>query len=641
MAGTIANLVYSNTHFGDTHQSPQDSMISVGFTNGLRTMDEDDVLEYLQDDSFTKRAEMLEYLRTASRNNGGVLPFRDPVRIFQGLCLVLDDSNWDNRLQCIILISSLIKNCNNVETCMSVVLPKIIYHFGDNKPAIKRAVVQTVHVYMKAVSDVQPIFNAMIQFGLDSNNYFVKKGTIVNLPMLLTPEFCNEDYSSIVLSLTKKLLESTPSAEENLKQSVLLSMNKIRELVGENTFTVYLQGLSQPLRKFYYRIIGNEKEKSGEQKGLLNSTGYQFGVVPSHIIQNLNEHSDYRSRTRAVEELKGILHNLTDSNALLPYTKDFIDFLSELLDDNNFRITTVTLEIMGILVQKLQLDIRPILEQLIHALSKRMEDNKKAVHQALMKVVIQLMHVLSSKPVLKVLCENLKNRHSRVRQETLNLVIAALLTFPSCDFDLAWLCKAIAPTLVDQKRLVRQASLECYALLAQAMGFSKLHPLIQAVDSIEIDNSGDYDGVLAAVQARLSRKQLPRFDADGLVEYALPKPSSASKSGANNGPHNLDMEWICQASGGSGTSARTTRIEALELESVTSSARSTPAHIMFENGGTSSMRSTPRRYPSAGKGRSRLPWDDENNDVQNGHTAQQVNNILLFEPPNYYFQRNM
>ena len=628
MAGTVANLVYSSTNFIDTRQATtsQTSAPAGGYTtNGLRTMDEDDVLEYLHDESFTKRAEILEYLRTTSRNNGGVLPFRNPVRIFQGLSMVLDDSNWDNRLQCIILISSLIKNCSDVETCMSIVLPKIIYHFGDNKPAIKRAVVQTVHVYMKAVHNVQPIFNAMIQFGLDSNNYFVKKGTIVNLPMLLTPEFAKEDYSNIVLSLSKKLLESSPSPEENLRQSVLLSMNKIRELVGEETFTEYLQGLSAPLRKFYHRIVGSDAEN--EQAKPSNPMGYQFGVVPSHIIQNLRDHSDYRSRTRAVEELKGILQNLTDSNALVPYTREFVYFLSELLDDNNFRITTVTLEIMGVLVQKLQLDIKPVLEQLIHALSKRMEDNKKAVHLALTSVVIQLMHVLSSKPVLKVLCENLRHRHSRVRQETLNLVIAALLTFPSCDFDLAWLCKAIAPTLVDQKRLVRQASLECYALLAQAMGFSKLQPLTQAVDSIEIDNNGNYDGVLAAVQARLSRKQLPRLDADGLVEYALPKPSSANKSGANSGPQNLDMEWICQAAGGAGTSARSTRSEALELESVTSSARSTPSHLMFENGGTSSVRSTPRRHPSAGKGRSRLPWDEDASSIHNGHNAQQV---LLF-----------
>ena len=608
MAGTVANLVYSNAVLGRNYDSSNhlgSSATKISNTHAtvpqnisvLMNMDESDVLDRLRDESFNNRAEILEYLRSAARSNHGKLPFHDPVQIFEGLALVLNATNWNIRLQCILLINDLIANCDDLETCMSVVLPKIIYHFGDNKSAIKRAVVQTVHVYMKYADNVQPIFKSIVQFGLESNNYFVKKGTIVNLPMLLTKEFSSEDYSKIVHCLSKKLVESAPP-EENLQKHVIMSLNKIKDLVGSATFNEYLKGLSPPLRKYYWKVTGADE----------STPMYTFGVVPSHIIQTLQETNEYRSQTQAVEDLKKILQDLTDVRALYPHTYEFIMFLHTLLDYTSFRVITVTLEIMGILVERLQLDIKPFLEPLVQGLSKRMDDNKKAVHQALMKVAIKLMQILSSKPVLKVLCENLDHKHSRVRQETLNLVIAALLTFPSYDFDLAWLCETIAPTLIDPKRLVRLASFECFALLAQAMGFAKLRPLTKAVDSIEIDTSGNYAGVLSAVQARLSRKQLPHFDEDGLVEYALPKPSSATMN-TGGGAQNLDKEWIYAASGGPGSSARSTRSEALELESITSSARSTPISFLYENG-SSSVRSTPRRFPSAGK-RNRLPWEED------------------------------
>ena len=114
------------------------------------------------------------------------------------------------------------------------------------------------------------------------------------------------------------------------------------------------------------------------------------------------------------------------------------------------------------------------------------------------------------------------------------------------------------PTLVDPKRRVRQASQECVAILAAFMGPTKAAPLIRSIELLE-SHFERGSGVLNAVQARLSRRQLPRITQDGLVEYSLQVPCSASISlqrsrgtsrrGRSESPvhakkYGADIEWI-------------------------------------------------------------------------------------------------
>ena len=112
----------------------------------------------------------------------------------------------------------------------------------------------------------------------------------------------------------------------------------------------------------------------------------------------------------------------------------------------------------------------------------------------------------------------------------------------------------MVPTLVDPKKRVRQASQECVAILAAFMGPTKAAPLIRSIELLE-SHFERGAGVLNAVQARLSRRQLPRITADGLVEYSLQIPRSAMRytSGRGRGSgspirghkkYGADIEWI-------------------------------------------------------------------------------------------------
>ena len=61
-----------------------------------------------------------------------------------------------------------------------------------------------------------------------------------------------------------------------------------------------------------------------------------------------------------------------------------------------------------------------------------------------------------------------------MREDCINVATFALLTFPSTAFNLENLVSTIGPHLTDQKKRVRQASIECIALLSQCLGPTKV-----------------------------------------------------------------------------------------------------------------------------------------------------------------------
>jgi len=163
----------------------------------------------------------------------------------------------------------------------------------------------------------------------------------------------------------------------------------------------------------------------------------------------------------------------------------------------------------------------------------RMMDQNLMVRQAVVQLVMRLMQATSPVTVIGIMSDNVHHKSPRVRQMTVDLVTAALLTHPRCDFDLPALCGIAVPALVDQKKAVRHAAMECVAAVAQALGAGKLQPLMSAVDRVEEEPK--YEGLMAAVQARLSRRQLPSVTDKGLVEYATTVRGTVT---------GVDVDWI-------------------------------------------------------------------------------------------------
>lgn len=181
-----------------------------------------------------------------------------------------------------------------------------------------------------------------------------------------------------------------------------------------------------------------------------------------------------------------------------------------------------------------------------------------------MRIFVRLMQSVcqsspSSSPRLVlsfIIDDSLPHRNPVVRQESLNILIVGLLSclssHSSADLDCPALSGAISRSLVDSKRVVRQAALEAVAVLSRVMGPARKAELMAAISRAE---RGPERGLVAAVEARLAPgRALPTLDEAGLVEYAV--GATRGPGGAETSP---DVEWVLAGSAAGGSSAQSAR----------------------------------------------------------------------------------
>jgi hypothetical protein len=210
MAGTATLALHNSARL------PMTDRITLFGPSVLHTMDEDDVYEQLSEQSFDKRKDILENLLDLVRRNGGRLPFDNKKRIFMGLALALNDSHWDVRHHCTSFIREVIPQLGSegseLDECMSAILPQLVCNIGDSKVTVRRDAIQTIHVYMQHTRNMQLVFRALVSHGIDSADSRIRKEVITGLPVVLTEDFCTEDFSEVVQALGRRLLDSANGA---------------------------------------------------------------------------------------------------------------------------------------------------------------------------------------------------------------------------------------------------------------------------------------------------------------------------------------------------------------------------------------------------------------------------------------------
>ena len=216
------------------------------------------------------------------------------------------------------------------------------------------------------------------------------------------------------------------------------------------------------------------------------------------------------------------LRDTTDLESLERHLPQLLQLVGQLLHSDSFKVTLNALEVYGLLAERLQLRLSPALRQVVDALVTQLGSGRLVVRTECYRSCRRLMRQLGAEPVVTLLRGHLKHPDASVREHVLNVIIYALLTFPASAFNVARLAEHVAPTLTDEKRRVRQAALECVALLAQLAAPAGSGQLAELWQRLEKDG---HAGLRAAVSVRLQRKQLPRLTEDGLVEYSLQLPS--------------------------------------------------------------------------------------------------------------------
>ena len=352
--------------------------------------------------------------------------------------------------------------------------------------------------------------------------------------------------------LARRLLES------DTRMAAFISLQKISDVVGTKTFNSYITKLTPDQKTVYDELEESRKadimldQSSGIVGKRITAGWVEFGAIDHTIIEKLQNEDEPRTRLQGAEELHRCIKTMTDYSPLLQQIRHFLNFLESILDEKNFKMNLLILEIYQMLLDQLKSKMKPNIRSVVSALMKHASNSKVVVRIENYKLLEKLMLAVKPNTVINHLLDHLGDKKAVIRESILNMIMFGLLTFPSNEFDLKNIAATVVPTLVDPKRRVRHAALESVSILAAFLGPTKAVPLIRAIELLESHFEKGV-GVLTAVQARLARRQLPRVSSEGLVEYSLHIPSSASRSDWKPQPHRgpggsskwgADVDWI-------------------------------------------------------------------------------------------------
>ena len=631
------------------YESLMSSKRMVSLENYLSdTVSEEAILKLLS--SKDKKAQGLESLEKHLYENQGILMVHDKQSLFKKFASILVDCNDKTKTSCTKLLFKIIPQLgSNLDNYMNNVINQIINNVGSQTISLKKESILALHIYMKHSTDVSLIFRAIAHEGINHKVSKKRQEIILTFPTLLLPEFKNEDFFDIVHHLAKNLTEDFVQHE-----LVLNVLNKICDFIGKKAFNHCIHRLSSPLKQCYLHSaaknnnmvvesnLANSKKTSvfpdsvkdfvndlaliesnshdtetmlsqkhhtdkehsffplnslsTAQRSFTQSDKSQLSFISKELIGNLSN-NDHTVRLKALDTLKEVLCSLQEPTHVLNNVLTLISLLQSPILDRNCRVSCAALQVVNKIVLMLGSELSKYTKVFVNAVSKKIGNNKDMVRSEYYNVLLNIMSVVGYQKVLDLLFEKLNCKQSKIKEDCLCLIIATLLMSKfryNNDLNFPEICRNVSNCLTDSQPAVRRASLECIAVLGYILG-STNKEILSAVDKVELrhDNA---TGIMAAVQARLLKAQLPRLKENLLVEYAdFPASTSvASLQGA-------DIQWIAavEKSRKSSFSNVYGSHDHLNKYSSSNSIKTADSNsINFSQG---------RRLPSAGKQNS-FPW---------------------------------
>ena len=437
---------------------------------------------------------------------------------------------------------------------------------GHESQDVRRAALRVLHVHMRHTDNLSNILETLIQWGVDSRDPQIQRGVISCIPLLIGEEFSHENLFPLVNALLVLLVR----ADNQLFYPCFLSIQRLNSILGNHVFRQYLTRVDKQSQQLYESVLSRnpsadserpqQREEQTEQHSYLHLNELRFGLFKSHLVESALEGS-HEMRTQALESMRAIIRE-TQLNQLMLLLDQMDSFLLQLIspsiqEHNLFKVSLIALDIIEILVQRIKTPMTQFLPTIVSLLAKRfgnyllinyhfidcvlIGDSRAVVRDSVVKVIHHLMYSFPPQDILDLLLAQKPSKSPKVREEVVNRVTAAVLTFPRSEFSLAKLCFAVSPMLTDNRRSVRLAALECLSVLAQALGPKQISPLLSAVEAIE--STCQLDGLVLALQARLARRALPHCNQDGSVRYVL-NPQHFSGWFSSNEP---DLEWVMMA----------------------------------------------------------------------------------------------
>ncbi|XP_033322844.2 uncharacterized protein LOC117218507 isoform X2 [Megalopta genalis] len=259
----------------------------------------------------------------------------------------------------------------------------------------------------------------------------------------------------------------------------------------------------------------------------------ELGLVDQEVLEDLHNKDDWRARVRGLERVASALRT---SSALIAIEPRLGSLLHTVLGcERSCRVAAAGLAVAKVVVAGVSEEaLKERLPQLSWGLARQ---GGPCAAQLARLAMLRLRPALLLEEFLQPRCLNARN--AKTRENTLQLLIFSLVTFPSTEFKVDTVANKVAKMVRDRRRRVRQAALDTLAVLAQIYETEE----VLAAGKRASEAHHDGEAMMSAIRARLARKSLPLVSADGLVMYGLQISPTVQIA---TGP---DVDWIVAGSG--------------------------------------------------------------------------------------------
>ncbi|KAI8126500.1 TOG array regulator of axonemal microtubules protein 1 [Lucilia cuprina] len=241
----------------------------------------------------------------------------------------------------------------------------------------------------------------------------------------------------------------------------------------------------------------------------------ELGIVDDDTLMDLRS-GNWRHRLQGVLQLEQALRSSENLASVQPCLDSLLRTL--LSSECKTEVAEEKRKLLINLITRLPLDnLEDRTMQIMSGLCRQGGAGANRVCKALMQ------RLPPAAIILKLISQEfLHAKSSRFREHALQMVIFALMTFPSTCFDTQTCVTNATYAAINRKRRVRQAALDVLAVLGQISSAREVLDIVQQI----ANSRDDGDALVAAVKTRLSRKQLPLVSSEGAVQYSLHVPPS-------------------------------------------------------------------------------------------------------------------
>ena len=321
----------------------------------------------------------------------------------------------------------------------------------------------------------------------------------------------------------------------------------------------------------------------------------------------LQDRASGKNRTLGVERLHAAVESAESAAVLEANLPALVKEACSAMADSHIKVCLAGLQLLDPLIRRTGSSLAPLhIPALVEAVLAKMGRNKHVLKKNGMEVMVLLMHYSRPQDVVtEVASFGLRHRHSKVREEALNVITAGLIRFSRSEFRLVQLAKDVLPLLADPKPHVRQASMECVAKITSLCDKDDFRQVMSLAARNGHHTPHDF-AALKALECRVVREcGPPRLGEDGLIQYAM------TVVGVDIPPsqHGPDVDWIREGA----MEGRPTLPNGLEESSVGRKEAKT------------------RPFRSATK---KLPWEaDEEEKSKLSKESDTTNSRLSVSPP--------